>query len=161
MKKVKNKGHAIMKKAKYFASKEDFKSALECIKKVPENYTWNIKDLLFKARIILLGDKDDEYSISEVQNLLENALDLDKDNIEVLMELGYFYSCQMDDYKNAVYYFNKALMHAKDSYRLSLEGIKDAVNTSKLLVDEEKNKYIDSLLKKIDSLPGNIKLDEE
>jgi len=103
----KKKGIRLMEKAKKLAQQGEITKALDCISKLPKDFKWEIKDLILKARLIMLGEHDIQWSLQDVEKALETALEIDPDNLEALVELGYFYSRVMDDEKKGLAFLKR------------------------------------------------------
>jgi len=117
--------NALIEQARVLAQKGENAKAFNCIARLPKNFKWKIKDLLLKARLIMLADRDVEWSLSDVEEILGTALKIDPDNLETLVELGFFHSRVMDDEKRGLAFFESVLNKSQQPILEAVEGIKE------------------------------------
>ena len=95
-------------KARKAASIGEYDKAVNLISKVPDSYHWDCQDLIFKARIIQLSDKQQIFSLEDAETALTNALEISHTNVEVLIEMGYYQYLVNADTNAGIDYFMQA-----------------------------------------------------
>jgi len=121
---------ACLERAKLLSNKGDFSKALECFSLLPKETQLTIKDLLLKSRLILLSDSDCECPIEKAEEALNQALTIDPENLETLIELGFFYSRIMDDEQKGRAFFERALNLSRRAIESIFEGLQEIEENS-------------------------------
>ena len=119
-----------LERANLLSNKGDFSKALECFSLLPKETQLTIKNLLFKSRLILLSDSDCEYPMAKAEETLNQALTIDPENLETLIELGFFYSRIMDDEQKGRAFFERALNISRRAFESICEGLQEIEENS-------------------------------
>ena len=98
----------IIAKAKEVAKRGEYDKAVVFLSEIPESYNWHCSELIFKASIIQLSDKQNIYSLEDAEKSLNEALVIDPNNIEALVEMGYYQTNVNDDGSAGKRFFKKA-----------------------------------------------------
>ena len=84
--------------------------------------------LVAKAACIQLGSEKTTYTLDDVEAALKKALEIDADNVEALIEIGYFYNYVLDKPAIAKPYFQKALSFSRKQLSDSIKGIAECIS---------------------------------
>jgi len=123
----KTKGH--LDKARELSQNGEYSKALECFSLIPKGVKLGIKDLLLKARLILLSDNSGKSVLAAAEHCLNTALTIDPDNLETLIELGFYQWRVMDNKKAGRAFFDKALCISRKCLQEALEGLREIEET--------------------------------
>lgn len=82
--------------------------------------------LVMKSTAIQLAEYSHGYTLQDAREALFFALELDPENPEILMELGYFHYAVDDNPKEAIPFFEKAISNSRNIYRDSIVGAVNA-----------------------------------
>ena len=107
------------------AKQEKFDEALALLHKLSPTFSWGREELLFKARLIQLSREEFEkgWDFEDVERCLHAALALESENVDVLLELGFFHARVMDDCEKGMTFFTAALKRVDKQYTEVLRGI--------------------------------------
>ena len=78
--------------------------------------------LIMKSTAIQLAEDACGYSLDDAREALLTALEIDPENSEVLMELGYFYYAVDDNPKESFSFFEGAIKASRKIFRDSIVG---------------------------------------
>jgi hypothetical protein len=98
----------IIIKAKEVARRGKYDKAVVFLSEIPDSYNWHCSELIFKASIIQLSDKQNIYSLEDAEKSLSEALVIDPNNIEALVEMGYYQTNVNDDERAGKRFLKKA-----------------------------------------------------
>ncbi len=89
-----------------------------------ERFKWQPHLLVMCAELAQLLDVDEGPSLDQIRRLLEEAVALDPDSPEPLIELGHFVNAVEDRPTEAVCYFEQAEALAKDLLTRARDGLR-------------------------------------
>lgn len=84
--------------------------------------------LVAKAACIQLGSGTTTYTLDDAEAALKGALEIDEENVEALIEIGYFYNYVLDKPVIAKPYFQKALFLSRKQLSESIKGIAECIS---------------------------------
>ena len=99
---------------------KNFDEALELIEQIPENFRTS-EIFLLKGICIQLSENL-EFDLNETEVSFKKAIELDSNNIEAKMELGWFYFNVLDESKKADRQFSETLEIIKTKLSELMEG---------------------------------------
>jgi tetratricopeptide (TPR) repeat protein len=99
-----------------------FNEAAKLLKRVPSEYPWTVPQLILKGHIIELSDDSEEWSLADARKSYETALRIDPENVEAMLELGWFHLHVMDNRSKALPYFEKAISVLTRQFGEALTG---------------------------------------
>ena len=99
---------------------KNFDEALELIEQIPENFRTS-EIFLLKGICIQLSENL-KFDLNEAEYSFKKAIELDSNNIEAKMELGWFYFNVLDESKKADKEFGDALEVIKSKLSELVEG---------------------------------------
>lgn len=88
--------------------KEEYKEALALVEKAEREGLLHPELLVWKGRCLQLVD-DTPYQLSDIENIFNQALDIDSEFTPAMLELGWFYFNVLDDATQAVELFERAI----------------------------------------------------
>ncbi|MFT0214073.1 hypothetical protein VQ643_15970 [Pseudomonas sp. F1_0610] len=91
---------------------KNYDEALSLIKELEENTKLNSSMLAVKG-MCMQGSDSESYSLDDIRNIHQEAVDMDPFNVNALIELAYFYYAIDDDAKKAENYFATAIEKAR------------------------------------------------
>jgi len=106
---------------------EEYDNALILLRDYETKNDLSVNLLILKSRLIQLSNST-LVDLKEAESALLSAIDQDKENIQALLETGWFYLNVFDDAKKSLEYFYKAdeiISRAGDEAK---EGISKAKN---------------------------------
>lgn len=84
--------------------------------------------LVLKSMCIQLGTGEQKYGLSDVENALESALQIDSNCVEALIESAQYWFYVEDDAKRALPLFQKAFEISKGQILEAITGIAECMN---------------------------------
>lgn len=119
-----------LERARQLSNEGNFSKALECFSLLPKGTKLTIKDLLLESRLILLSDNGCECPIGKAEEALNQALAIDPENLETLIEFGFFYSRVMADEQKGQAFFERALNISRRAVESIFEGLQEIEENS-------------------------------
>ncbi|WP_037585612.1 hypothetical protein [Stenoxybacter acetivorans] len=112
----------ILKHAQFAARKKDYEKAVYLLETIKD--AEYLPSIYYVMKYVYISLTDiTRYSFLDMRHLLENALKEESNNIDALIELGYFYSTIMNDDEKGLPFFIKACKLIKKKYAEALVGI--------------------------------------
>lgn len=107
-------------RALYHEQKYD--EAIILIDRYSEKCELTVELFVLKGRLIQLSSNG-LYDLSEARECFINALKQNKDSVDALIELGWFYKNVLDDSESGYQYFNRALEKCVDCSNEVVKGL--------------------------------------
>jgi tetratricopeptide (TPR) repeat protein len=111
-----------LKQIKEQLKSNDFSKTLDLINQAIEQRILYPEILILKANCLQISDKGKE-TLEDIQRIYEQALTIDENYCNALIELGYFNYAVMDNAKLGKNYFNKALTLLKSKLNETIVGL--------------------------------------
>jgi len=116
----------IIRKIRKLAIAGKYNEALELLETIPKQYMTS--DMWVKRGIYMqLGDGTDTYSLADAKESFKRAIALNPNNVEAMIELGYFLYAVEDNAIDAKRHFRKAVNLLSKLNNEALSGIKKCV----------------------------------
>lgn len=125
----------ILCSARELSAKKDYSAALRLLGECSGRLDLSVGYFLLKGRLILLSDGT-LHDLAEAQQCYVNALRIEPDNSEVLLELGFFYSRVLSKPEEGREYFSKAMRVLVNSYAEAICGYSETIDGQPKRVDQ-------------------------
>ena len=110
----------------YLAGRDD--EALHELASVEKEHSLSIDVLIIKGACIQLGSGTAPYTLSDAEAAYKKALEIDPENLEALIEVGYYYFVMDNRADIARPYFDKALSIARIRLSEAIKGIAECIS---------------------------------
>jgi tetratricopeptide (TPR) repeat protein len=81
-----------------------------------------VDEFLLRGRSIQLSSETSPYELEDAEKSYLSALELDSENVEARLELGWYYFAVQDDAQRALQYFQAAIVVANRQLAEGLDG---------------------------------------
>lgn len=114
----------ILEEAKEYAKNAKYDKAILLLSNISPSFQWSVQDLLFKAQLIQLSDGA-VYSLQDAEDAINEAIKLDSNSVEALIEMGFFKLRVQYAPKVAIEFFKKAKEIIDSCVKELDEGLKE------------------------------------
>ena len=112
-----------MKEIEDLSAQEDYGAALTLLERFVSKYPFVTRMLIRKGELIqLLPETTELGELSDAQNALEMAVEIDPKSVEALIELAHFYSAVLDRDLEAEKRFDQAIERSREFLEEAYRG---------------------------------------